>query len=70
MATLLYTGKVKFFNAKSHFGFITIDSTNADFYFYIKNPATKFEAGEKVAFNLRQAKKGMEAINVTSIKEE
>lgn len=66
METELHTGKVKFFNLKSRFGFITDDATNEDYYFYIKNPNIKFNEGDRVTFSIRKAKKGMEAISVKS----
>jgi CspA family cold shock protein len=68
MEEKLYNGVVKFFNLKSRFGFINEENTKNEYYFYIKNPAIKFTAGEKVCFNLKEGKKGMEAINISSNK--
>lgn len=67
METLLLNGKVKFFNLKGRFGFITDDATKEDYYYYIKNPLIKFEADDKVTFSLRKAKKGMEAVSIKKV---
>lgn len=64
METLIHTGKIKFFNLKSRFGFITDDATKEDYYFYIKDQLIKFEAADKVTFSLSKAKKGVEAVSV------
>jgi len=63
----MYRGKVKFFNAKSRFGFITEEITGADYYFYIKNTEINFTKEELVSFDLKDSKKGKEAFNVKKI---
>ncbi len=60
-------GEVTFFNLKSRFGFIKENSTGTDYYFYIKNPSETIVKGDKVTFEIRQAKKGMEAYSVKII---
>ena len=64
----MFQGKVIFFNTKSKFGFIKEDKTGADYYFYIKNPTEKLEKEDEVFFELKESKKGWEAINVTKTK--
>lgn len=60
-------GKVIFFNMKGKFGFIKEDGTGTDYYFYIKNPTGTIKANDRVKFEIKQAKKGPEAINVKII---
>ena len=58
------TGTVKFFNEAKGFGFIK-NSQDKDFFVHISvlksGPLTE---GEKVEFETREGKKGMEAFNV------
>jgi CspA family cold shock protein len=63
-------GKVIFFNMKSKFGFIKENKTGTDYYFYIKKPLEKIEKNDKVTFEIKQAKKGLEAIHVKIIEKD
>jgi CspA family cold shock protein len=63
------SGVVKFFNVKSRFGFISEDSTGTDYYFYIGNKNVSFDKDDKVVFEIKQAKRGPEAINVKKAEE-
>jgi CspA family cold shock protein len=61
---VMATGVVKFFNVKSRFGFISEDSTNIDYYFYVGKKDVNFSKDDRVVFEIREAKRGPEAINV------
>lgn len=63
----MHSGKVIFFNTKSRFGFIKDSDTNTDYYFYIKDASVNFLAEQKVTFDIREAKRGMEAFNVKAV---
>lgn len=64
---MVYFGKIKFYNLKSKFGFITQLNTRNDYYFYIKNPQEELNANDPVSFELKETKKGIEAYNVKKI---
>ena len=57
-------GIVKFFNAKSKFGFIIEDGTDTELYVHIKDLAEPVQAGDRVLFNVKKEKRGMIAIEV------
>lgn len=63
----MYKGKVKFYNLKSKFGFITEEVTGLEYYFNIKNNLVYFQKDDKVSFELKDSKKGKEAYNVTKL---
>jgi len=63
----VYFGKIKFYNVKSCFGFISQKNTNEDFYFYLKNPSEELNIDDAVTFELKESKRGLEAFNVKKI---
>jgi len=59
------TGVVKFFNALKGFGFITSNS-GKDYFIHISAlNGISLKDGDKVEFETRQGKKGLEAFNVS-----
>lgn len=60
-------GKVIFFNQKSKFGFIR-GADNKEYYVHAKNLAEDAAQDDDVEFEVKQAKRGPEAINVRKIK--
>lgn len=61
-------GRIKLYNTKSKFGFITQLETNTEFYF--KNPKEEQLLTEDVvSFQLKASKKGPSAINVAKVPE-
>ncbi len=61
------TGVVKFFNTKNKFGFIVDDETKKDFYVHIQHVKGTIQADDKVSFELQEAKRGQECINVKKV---
>ena len=62
-------GKIKFVNFKAKFGFIRDIETGEEFYFRIADLKTKEKELEGIllSFDLKQAKRGLQAINILRI---
>lgn len=62
------TGTVKFFNEAKGFGFIK-NEEGKDFFVHISvlSPGSSLNEGERVEFETREGKKGMEAFNVKAL---
>jgi cold shock protein len=62
------TGKVKWYNAKKHFGFITGDD-GQDIFVHSSDvpPDMELKEGDKVQFEVGEAPKGQKAINIKKI---
>lgn len=59
------TGTVKFFNTKSNFGFIRCEEDNKEYYVHGKDvEGGNLNAEDKVSFELKEAKRGPQAVNV------
>ena len=58
------TGTVKFFNNAKGFGFITEDDTNTEHFVHISGLIDEIREDDKVEFELKEGKKGMNAVNV------
>jgi CspA family cold shock protein len=60
-------GKVKFFNQKNRFGFIT-DERGVDYYVHAKDvEGHVLQEGDLVEFEVRSVKRGLEAYDVKKI---
>jgi len=57
-------GKVKFFNIKNKFGFITDSKTGQEYYVHIKDIYSPVQEGDAVIFETSNSKRGEVAINV------
>ncbi|MDC7999071.1 MULTISPECIES: cold-shock protein [Gilvibacter] len=57
-------GTVKFFIDDKGYGFITEDDSNTDYFVHISGLADEVKEGDKVSFELKEGKKGMNAVNV------
>jgi CspA family cold shock protein len=57
-------GTVKFFNKKSKFGFIRDNDTGEEYYVSIKGLIDEVTEGDKVSFELKQGRKGLNAYDV------
>lgn len=58
------TGTVKFFNEAKGFGFITEDDSNQEYFVHVTGLIDEIREGDKVEFELKEGKKGMNAVNV------
>ncbi len=58
------TGTVKFFNESKGFGFITEEGTNNEHFVHISGLIDDIRENDKVEFELKQGKKGINAVNV------
>ena len=57
-------GTVKFFNETKGFGFITDEDSNNEYFVHITGLIDKINEGDYVEFELKEGKKGLNAINV------
>ncbi len=58
------TGTVKFFNEAKGFGFITEDDSNQEYFVHVTGLIDEIREGDKVEFELKEGKKGMNAVSV------
>ena len=58
------TGTVKFFNDSKGFGFITEEGSNKDHFVHISGVIDEVREGDQVEFELKEGKKGLNAVNV------
>lgn len=57
-------GTVKYFNDAKGFGFITPDDGSKDVFVHINGLTDEIREGDKVAFDVEESKKGLNAVNV------
>ena len=60
-------GKVKFFNETKGFGFIVEDGSNQEYFVHVTGLVDRVNEGDSVEFELKEGRKGMNAVNVKSI---
>lgn len=60
-------GTVKFFNESKGFGFIIEEGSNDEYFVHISGLIDKIEKGNNVEFELKEGRKGLNAINVKVI---
>ncbi|MEN8139502.1 MAG: cold shock domain-containing protein [Bacteroidota bacterium] len=58
------TGKVKFFNDSKGFGFITDNEDNQEYFVHISGLVDEVNEGDDVTFDLKEGRKGLNAIDV------
>jgi len=61
------TGTVKFFNGSKGFGFIIEDGSKEEFFVHVTGLIDEINEGDAVEFELKDGKKGMNAVNVKVI---
>jgi len=61
------TGTVKFFNESKGFGFIIDDNSKKEYFVHISGIIDKIQEGDTVEFELKEGKKGLNAVNVKVI---
>jgi len=57
-------GTVKFFNDSKGFGFIIDDETQQDYFVHISGLIDEVREGDKVEFDLKEGRKGLNATDV------
>ena len=60
-------GTVKFFNESKGFGFITEDGSKTEHFVHISGLVDEVREGDTVEFELKEGKKGLNAVNVKVI---
>ncbi len=60
-------GTVKFFNESKGFGFISEEGTNKDHFVHVTGLIDEIREGDVVEFELKEGKKGMNAVDVKVI---
>ncbi|AUC14916.1 cold-shock protein [Tenacibaculum sp. SZ-18] len=63
----MITGTVKFFNDSKGFGFITEEGSNKEHFVHISGLIDEIREGDNVEFELKEGKKGLNAVNVRVI---
>jgi len=61
------TGTVKFFNDAKGFGFIIEDDTKNEHFVHVTGLIGEIRENDRVEFELKEGKKGMNAVNVRAI---
>ena len=57
-------GTVKFFNASKGFGFVTENDSNTEYFVHVTGIIDEINEGDAVEFELKEGRKGMNAVNV------
>ena len=60
-------GTVNFFNESKGFGFIIESETNEEFFVHISGIVDEIREGDSVEFDLKEGRKGMNAVDVKVI---
>ena len=60
-------GTVKFFNGAKGFGFITETGSNTEYFVHVTGLIDEINEGDNVEFELKEGKKGMNAVNVSVV---
>jgi CspA family cold shock protein len=60
-------GTVKFFNETKGFGFVTEENSGTDYFVHISGLIDEIKQGDEVEFELKEGKKGLNAVNVKVI---
>ena len=58
------TGTVKFFNSEKGFGFIKETATGTEYFVHSTGLIDSISENDEVTFEVKQGKKGMNAVNV------
>ena len=60
-------GTVKFFNDSKGFGFIKEEDSNEEYFVHVSGLIDEIKEGDEVEFELKEGKKGLNAVNVKVI---
>ena len=65
------SGKVKWFNSKKGYGFITDDETNKDIFLHVsaleKSKLRVLKEEQKIKFDIKEEKNKLQAINIKNL---
>lgn len=61
------TGTVKFFNESKGFGFIVENESSKEYFVHATGLVDRIKDGDEVEFELKDGKKGLNAVNVKVI---
>ena len=66
--SIMPSGKVKWFNAKKGYGFITEDETNKDIFLHVsvleESKLRVLKEEQKIKFDIKEEKNKLQAINI------
>ena len=57
-------GTVKFFNEAKGFGFVEESGTEQEYFVHVSGLVDKVRENDKITFELKEGKKGLNAVNV------
>jgi CspA family cold shock protein len=60
-------GTVKFFNESKGFGFISDDETKTEYFVHVSGLIDEIKEGDAVEFDLKEGRKGLNAVDVKVI---
>ncbi len=60
-------GTVKFFNESKGFGFVVEDSSKEEYFVHVSGLIDEIREGDAVEFDLKEGKKGLNAVDVRVI---
>ena len=64
---IVKNGTVKFFNSSKGFGFITEEDSGTEHFVHVTGLIDEINEGDTVEFELKEGRKGMNAVNVRVI---
>ena len=69
--SVMPSGKIKWFNAKQGYGFITDDETNQDTFLHVstleESKLRVLKEEQKIGFDIKEEKNKLQAINIKKI---
>ena len=69
--SIMPSGKIKWFNAKKGYGFITEDETNKDIFLHVsaleESKLRVLKEEQKIKFDVKEEKNKLQAINIKKI---
>ncbi|MEP2025749.1 MAG: cold shock domain-containing protein [Reichenbachiella sp.] len=57
-------GKIKFFNESKGYGFVVDDEDSKEYFLHISGLIDQVKEGDAVTFDLKEGKKGLNAVDV------
>ena len=69
--SIMPSGKIKWFNAKKGYGFITDDETNKDIFLHVsaleESKLRVLKEEQKIGFDIKEEKNKLQAINIKKL---